>query len=156
MGDLIDLYVREYIQVAHRLTVLKGKCQQIHGHSMLVTVTLQGLVQDGISLDPNDPDPSNPLDFSEIKASFRHYLNERYDHHLLLNSKDPWAVSLTGEANPANQRYRYLPGLIATDGDPTVENIARWIFQHMHDDLQYPVKKVEVQETATNGVIASV
>ena len=38
------LRVVHNIETAHRLTLLPGRCEAIHGHSMLVTLTLYGPV----------------------------------------------------------------------------------------------------------------
>jgi 6-pyruvoyltetrahydropterin/6-carboxytetrahydropterin synthase len=130
------LYVQDYIQVGHRLTTLPGKCQQIHGHSMLVKIALEVDVPPGEDLAVNAN--GAVLDFSDVKKTFRGHINSVYDHHLLLGKNDPLV-----ELN--------LPGMTLVDGDPTVENIAKWIFNFMSND--FPISYVEVQETATNGVI---
>jgi 6-pyruvoyltetrahydropterin/6-carboxytetrahydropterin synthase len=99
--------VRHNIEVAHRLWNLAGKCQQIHGHSMWVRMELTGPVDDRGLLDG--------MDFGAVKAVFRAHLDTNYDHRLLLDVDDPLnAVSL-------------LPGQHTTVGQPTTENIARWI-----------------------------
>ena len=45
-----------------------------------------------------------------------------------------------------------IPGVIGTDGDPTTENIAKWIFEFMKGCLGSIVHEVKIEETATNGV----
>ena len=133
----VEVYVREYIQVGHRLIELPGKCQQIHGHSMLVTMTLSGETDhNGYLVDSN----GTVMDFSEVKKVFRNHLNDHYDHHLLLSMADPLV-----ELN--------LPGVTVTGSDPCVENIANWIYDQMKYGAGFSVKSIEVQETATNGVI---
>jgi 6-pyruvoyltetrahydropterin/6-carboxytetrahydropterin synthase len=146
---MIELHVSEWIQVAHRLTKLPGKCQQIHGHSMHVTLSLVADVNaDGYAID----DSEQVLDFSRVKQIFREYLNTRYDHHLLLNMDDPWADKLffVDEDHPKQQSY--LPGLTTCNGDPSTENIARWIYLEMMKKIGPEVRRVVIEETSTNGV----
>lgn len=144
----IEVYVSEYIQVAHRLMNLPGKCTQIHGHSMHVTMYLGGEVNENGLIENVD---GEVLDFSQVKKLFRSFLNTNYDHHLLLNKDDPWARFLTSTGEGAQGGT--LPGLVKCEGDPTTENIAKWIFEAMA--LAFPVDAIEIKETATNGVTYS-
>jgi 6-pyruvoyltetrahydropterin/6-carboxytetrahydropterin synthase len=127
------LKIRHNIEVAHRLSLLPGKCQQIHGHSMWVVAELTGEVNNkGILLG---------IDFGEAKATFRQHLDFTYDHHLLLNRADPVAESV-------------LPGLCLCEADPTTENIAKWIGGWCSTEFDqnglYRVR-VEVWETQVNS-----
>jgi len=68
--------------MAHRLSLLPGKCEQIHGHSWWVELEIIGPVNgEGII-----------FEFGAVKRVFRSYLDFEYDHHLLLNDSDPIAV----------------------------------------------------------------
>jgi 6-pyruvoyltetrahydropterin/6-carboxytetrahydropterin synthase len=110
------LKVRHNIEVAHRLVELPGKCQQIHGHSMWVVVEFYGEVNEhGILLG---------MDFADVKRRFRAYVDKMYDHRLLLNENDGLLVELR-----TNDYEAYYPGVNCCPGDPTTENIARWIGQ---------------------------
>lgn len=121
------------IEVAHRLTLLPGKCQQIHGHSMLVTLAAEG--------DVDEAGLIAGLDFGAAKRAFREHLDITYDHRLLLNCKDELAEL-------------HLPGAQLVTGDPTVENIARWIGEWAVAQFpQLHAHGVKVQETRTNSVI---
>jgi 6-pyruvoyl-tetrahydropterin synthase len=57
----------------------------------------------------------NGLDFGAVKRTYRGWLDQKYDHRLLLDVDDPLVA--TG----------MLPGLMTTLGQPTTENIARWV-----------------------------
>ena len=130
------LIVKHNIEVAHRLLLLKGRCENIHGHSMIVQLELSG------PIDANDCVLG--LDFGEIKKVFREYLDTFYDHHLLLHTDDYLAA-------------QDLPGAVRLyKGDPTTENIAltikewaqrEWVIYNAENAVI-----VEVQETATNSV----
>ena len=128
------LRVRHNIEVAHRLSLLPGKCENIHGHSMWVTLELRGH-----AIDPSGR--LGGLDFGAIKRAFRGHLDSTYDHHLLLNGDDPIAELK-------------LPGLRVCSGDPSTENIARWVAEWAR--LEWPATpgfRVTVDETHVNAAV---
>jgi 6-pyruvoyltetrahydropterin/6-carboxytetrahydropterin synthase len=137
--------VTHNIEIAHRLTHLPGKCEQIHGHSMVVTLGLKGRI--------NSKGLLSDLDFGHVKRAFRDHLDTKYDHHLLLNENDPWAgpISLPDGTYVSGSRTTQLPGLVTFPGDPTTENIAKWIAQWATDAFRKSVE-VYIAETDTNGV----
>lgn len=133
------LAVKHNIEVAHRLFELPGKCENIHGHSMWVTLELKGeLDEHGIM---------EGIEFGSLKKEFRSYLDTNYDHHLLLNEDDPWARVTTNL--PPHYPDETLPGLQVVPGDPTTENIAKWVVEWAGEQ-DYPVAAVTVWETAVN------
>lgn len=137
--------VKHNIEVAHRLSLLPGKCQNIHGHSMQVELELSGgeLDERGIY---------EGIDFGSFKKTFREHLDAEYDHRLLLNKDDPWVqdlLPLGGDSSIAGKTQ--LPGQRLCPGDPTTENIALWIAEWAENDAgPYNVVRVIVWETATN------
>lgn len=125
------LQVRHNIEVAHRLSLLPGKCEAIHGHSMWVDLELGG----GL----NGAGLLGGLDFGSVKRAFRGHLDAEFDHRLLLNRDDELAAL-------------DLPGLRRCLGDPTTEHIAQWIGEWAVD--QFPTChgwRVRVQETHVNA-----
>jgi 6-pyruvoyl-tetrahydropterin synthase len=159
--------VKHNIEVAHRLSERPGKCENIHGHSMWVTLSIEG--------ERDEHGFEGGLDFAEVKREFRDYLDTNYDHHLLLNAADVWAQAIwrvdqaldtpdSGAAVTlvaAEQVAKTLPGLVTFDGDPTTEKIAEDIFRAMQKRFdrrpQHPplllssaVSSVEVWETSVN------
>lgn len=130
------LAVKHNIEVAHRLYQTPGKCQNIHGHSMWVTLELAGT--------RNDAGMVAGLDFSAVKRVFRSYLDATYDHRLLLNRQDPYAGPVSTALGVAT-----LPGLSVLDVDPTTENIAALVLSAMA--ARFPQAcAVGVWETAVN------
>lgn len=128
--------VRHNIEVAHRLSLLPGKCEAIHGHSMWVELELWGEVDDRGLL--------AGLDFGEVKRAYRGHLDGHYDHRLLLNDADELA-----------HRHPGLPGLRLCPGDPTTENIARWVATWAAEYWpQVPRVRVTVHETHVNAATA--
>jgi 6-pyruvoyl-tetrahydropterin synthase len=142
--------VRHNIEVAHRLFVNLGKCEQIHGHSMWVTLRIDGEMNElGMLVNSYD----KPLEFGEVKHGFRNFLDTKYDHHLLLNKADPWSRQLVfgKDVGAAVVEPLFLPGLHATDGDPTTENIAKWIADWAVKHYAIPTVSVHVAETSVNS-----
>jgi 6-pyruvoyltetrahydropterin/6-carboxytetrahydropterin synthase len=132
--------------MAHRLLLLPGKCQQIHGHTMTIEMQLFGEL-DGSGI-------LGGLDFGNVKEQFRGHLNDTFDHRLHLNSQDPWAKVLqdVDQHNAAD----HLPGLQTWPGDPTTENFAKWICEwaemaFIYDSDVLDAVRVSIQETETNG-----
>lgn len=134
--------VKHNIEVAHRLFLLPGKCENIHGHSMWITLYLKGEL--------NARGILEGIDFGFLKKEFRKYLDDNFDHHVVLNSLDPWAQevaqydTVTGKVAMMN-----LPGLTTIHGDPSTENIAMLVGEMMQRKFEF-VSAVEVWETSVN------
>lgn len=161
------LEVNEYIQVAHRLTLMPGKCQQIHGHSMRVFLKLYvEYGPDGYAYKPYDQN-KEMIDYGVIKEAFRKHLNDNYDHRLLLNEADPWAqpVFMVNVDEPGiegteaklvqHEKQKFLPGLRTCPGDPTTENLSKWIAEWAHYEFDMD-GEVRIEETTTNAVACGI
>jgi 6-pyruvoyltetrahydropterin/6-carboxytetrahydropterin synthase len=132
--------VKHNIEMAHRLYLTPGKCEQIHGHSWWVTLEMVGIVDDHGLL--------SGLNFSTIKRLFRRHLDSTYDHQLLLNSNDPWAGKLHIQDT---EGWTRLPGLTTFMGDdPTTENLAEAIASWACLEFERPVS-ISVWETSVNN-----
>lgn len=137
-----SITVTHNVEMSHRLFLTPGKCQRIHGHSFLASLTLAGPVdRSGMVAS---------IDFGTLKTHFRGYLDSNYDHRTLLNRSDPWA----GKVNLANtEGWSELPGLQTIDCDPTTENFARIIGEWAKSEftgLGINQIVVQVRETAVN------
>lgn len=120
--------------MAHRLSQTPGKCEQIHGHSWWATLCIRGQVdKQGLLAG---------LEFGIVKQQFRAFLDEQYDHHLLLNTNDRDISS-------------GLPGVRWMMGEPTTENIARDILLWAQTTFQGTGRqfRIEVWETSVNCAI---
>lgn len=136
------------MEIAHRLSNLPGKCQNIHGHSMIVSLTLYGnLDENGIF---------EGADYGTLKKFFRQHLDTNYDHHLLLNENDPWAGLLLPEyfqvdsGGQRTEEAQQLPGLVKCPGDPTTENLSMWICNWAHSEFGFTCE-VTITETGSNA-----
>lgn len=133
-----SITVRHNIEMTHRLFLTPGKCQAIHGHSWWVELTIEGPVDASGKI----------LEFGGVKKAFRDYLNSSFDHHLLLNETDPWALF-------SHTEMGHLPGLQLFRSDPTTENLAQtirdWAYNHFSEAF---VIRVMVWETSVNAASA--
>jgi 6-pyruvoyl-tetrahydropterin synthase len=143
------IQVRHNIEVAHRLyEALEpgNKCENIHGHSMWVELSLMATeMRKGILVNAKGA----ALEFGNIKYHFRQHLDNMYDHHLLLNKDDPWAGNLFIKTDSYTDKQT-LPGMIAVNGDPSTENLAYWIARWASKMFECDVN-VLVRETSVNA-----
>lgn len=107
----------------------------IHGHSYRVEVCMESSLLDTDGM---------VVDFGRIKEEMK-VIIDRWDHALIL----PREIAVTYESR------RDLKKLIGVDWNPTAENMARAIFNHLHSSFYYEnkfwVKSVRVWETATSS-----
>ena len=151
---MTSVRISHNIEVAHRLWSLDGnKCQNIHGHSMRVDLTIPAdfIGPKGIAVIRG-----KELEFGALKRQFREHLDTVYDHHLLLNENDPWAgvFDLHDPLKDDPVDGHKLPGLITFEGDPSTENIAKWIAEWAAATFDTDVN-VDVQETHVNAASVS-
>ena len=138
--------VNHNIEMGHRLSLQpESKCFHLHGHSWRVYLRIEG--------DLDDKGMVGGLNFADVKGPWRAWLDAYFDHHMLLNPKDPLAEYVEKEG--------ILDwGVTLTDDcDPTVENVARiigeWSAQTFfkEDKLGYAALRfsVKIFEAATNA-----
>jgi len=118
-----------YFCYGHRLMNHKGKCRNLHGHSVKACITIKAdqLNEQGMV-----------CDFSDIKESAEKYINEQLDHNFLLHKEDAIIPFLE------QQQERFL----ALDDHPTAEILAKMIFQHLKT-AGFQVDQVSLWETAS-------
>lgn len=133
-ANLQTIRVKHNMEMAHRLYQTPGKCQQIHGHSWWCTLSLQGEVSE----------QGMVVEFGDLKKTFRAFLDGSFDHKLLLNRHDKFIEMAGGP--------QAIPGLNAFAYDPTTENIAKYIGEHMAAQLPTNIRRVSIElwETSVN------
>lgn len=94
----------------HRLYQHGGKCEFFHGHNYVAEFYVTG----------NDVDAvGRVIDFSELKARFKGWLDEYWDHGFILNQGDENGLRAIKLVEPC--KYYELPY------NPTAENMARYL-----------------------------
>jgi 6-pyruvoyltetrahydropterin/6-carboxytetrahydropterin synthase len=111
----------------HRLLNHAGKCKLLHGHNGRVTITLAAE-----TLDSQDM----VMDFSVVKDVAKRWIDEQFDHQMLLHKDDPLIPVL----KTCGEHYRAL------DMHPTAESLARIIFDYLRQQ-KFPVTAVTLWET---------
>lgn len=99
---------------AHRLiNGYQGKCCNLHGHNYQVFVTLQAeqLTEQGMV-----------IDFSEIKNMLDPWVQQHWDHAVIVNANDQ---SLINFLETENQKHFILPN----QQNSTVEVLAEYLFK---------------------------
>ena len=114
----------------HRLLDYQGKCAHPHGHN--------GLVQ--VEFGAKDLDKRGMvIDFVDIKAAVKRFLDEELDHKMLLRRDDPLTKILQDLGEP----------VFVMEDNPTAENIARLIFNDAKK-RGLPVLSVRLWETSSS------
>ncbi|MFI7278437.1 6-pyruvoyl trahydropterin synthase family protein [Streptomyces sp. NPDC049879] len=138
MSGTTILEVRHAFDAAHRLPVLPGKCQSLHGHTWRITARVRG---------PVDGTTGIVTDMGGVKDKLRAFVDMELDHGTLLGEDDPLVATLG----------QFAMKVFVFDGDrggwPTVENVAALIGERLQEQLPAGVTLVDVRvaETDTNA-----
>ncbi len=145
MTHAIEL--RHNFEAAHRLPHLGGKCQNLHGHSWWVTVSIGSPALTGRGV---------ICDFASVKQWLRRWVDDNLDHGAMLGEHDPLAGPLIDSGCKV-----FLFGRDTEIPWPTVEGVAQLIGQQAQTWLEtFPdaphyarVTRVHVTETAVNAAV---
>jgi len=123
----------------HRLQAYDGVCKHLHGHNGRAIVSMASEVLDAQGM---------VFDFRAAKDALKSWIDERFDHTLILEQGDPVLRLL----QDAGERVTVV------ECPPTAENIARLIFERA-EAVGLPVVEVALWETdrccASYGVARS-
>jgi 6-pyruvoyltetrahydropterin/6-carboxytetrahydropterin synthase len=114
----------------HRLLDYDGVCKHPHGHNAVAEIDVR----------TDELDRRNMVaDFSDIKRLVKGWIDRELDHKMILRQDDPLVAPLRDLGEPM-----YL-----LESNPTVERIARLIFEKTHE-LGFHVVTVRVWETPSS------
>ena len=114
----------------HRLLDYDGVCKHPHGHNAVAEIDVR----------TDELDSRNMVaDFSDIKRLVKGWIDRELDHKMILRDDDPLVGPLRQLGEPM-----YL-----LESNPTVERIARLIFEKTHE-LGFNVVVVRVWETPSS------
>jgi 6-pyruvoyltetrahydropterin/6-carboxytetrahydropterin synthase len=114
----------------HRLLDYDGVCKHPHGHNAVVEIEVRTARLDARNM---------VCDFSDIKRVVKGWIDRELDHRMLLRHDDPLVTALEALGEP----------VFLVDSNPTVERIARLIFDYASRQ-GFPVVRVRVWETPTS------
>lgn len=108
MGHQVKRY--HDICAGHRVHGHEGKCRHLHGHNYRITFTCESDDLDDIG---------RVIDFSEMKAKLCMWLEDEWDHKMLIWEHDPLAEVLPN----------IDPTVVIVPFNPTAENIAQHLVE---------------------------
>ena len=114
----------------HRLLDYDGICKHPHGHNAVVEIEIRTETLDRRNM---------VCDFSDIKRVVKGWIDKELDHKMLLRHDDPLVKLLQQLGEPM-----YL-----LDSNPTVERIARLIFEYASAQ-GFAVVRVKMWETPSS------
>lgn len=120
-----------HLAYGHRLLDYKGKCENLHGHNGVVEVSIKAAELDGERM---------VMDFTELGAKVKGWLDANLDHKVILAKADPLAGLLAAQGQKC----------FLTAENPTAEVLARVIYEAARKELGLPVSKVAFWETPTS------
>lgn len=121
------------IQAAHRIYGHHGKCKNFHGHSYVFNIYCSGDELNDLGM---------LVDFEVLRSTICKWLDDNYDHRMILWDKDPIA-----------QQVKLLdPSTVIVPFNPTAENMAAHILTEVAPSLlsNYPItiNKIVVEESS--------
>jgi 6-pyruvoyltetrahydropterin/6-carboxytetrahydropterin synthase len=135
-----------YFDAAHRLFEYIGKCSNIHGHRYEVVVCLSTISLDKFAIS---------VDFGIIKSLFQGWLDEKWDHKLILNIHDPLVDCLESIVSSKTISGIELPYCMSCN--PTAESMAQYLATSIFPDIlkrngiEATISSVSVFETPTSS-----
>lgn len=128
------------LEMAHALVGYDGLCNQIHGHSYLLEVTVEG--------EPSESEGSDmgmAVDFGTIRRIVDGEITSRYDHSLLLRD-------CPETAEVVEVLRRHFDRIHAVSWQPTCENILAHFASLIEPHLPVGIRlhSLRLHETAAN------
>jgi 6-pyruvoyltetrahydropterin/6-carboxytetrahydropterin synthase len=131
----------------HRVVGHEGKCKNLHGHNYRIHFTVESLR--GWAGDQLDS-VGRVLDFSVIKSHLCDWLEQEWDHRMLLWENDPHLKSLKAIDK----------SIVIVPFNPTAENIAQHLVTVIGPqrlaDTGAMLTRVEIEETSKCSAIYEV
>ena len=117
-----------HFEMAHAIHGYPGFCNNIHGHSYEIHVTVAPIHESDCYL----PSPGYEIDFKDIKTIVRAAVIEKIDHKLILSKK------YVAE----NPSISTMANLIIWENEPSAENILFYIKKTLFENFPDNVKLV--------------
>ena len=114
----------------HRLLDYAGKCRHLHGHNGRAVIALEAETLDALGM---------VTDFTVIKQVLGKWIDDAFDHRMLLHKNDPIIPELRRQGEP----------FVELDVNPTAENIAKLIYDRAASQ-GLPVVEVTLWESESS------
>lgn len=98
----------------HRLFKHGGKCENFHGHNYIADFFVEGDEVDEVG---------RVLDFADLKARTKGWIDANWDHSFLVFEKDENAIQALEQVQPSR--------LFKMPYNPTAENMAKYLLEEM-------------------------
>lgn len=123
-------------EMAHLLSNHPALCQNLHGHSYKLFVTIQGDVVDDMV-----------ADFKELKEIVNKVIVDKLDHCFAfnINTTDEFEKEVAEVVLKHNKKH------YAFDFRTTCENMSKWMYELLNAEMQdkaYKVSKITLYETS--------
>ena len=149
------------ISCGHRVVGHEGKCVGIHGHNYRITFTC--------AMQPERPRELDSLgrviDFGVVKAKLCQWLEDNWDHKMLLWKDDPFIAALyigagwLGRRDQALEADQLRGSVFAVSFNPTAENMAHHLLTVVAPEQMkgtgVEVIMVKVEETRKCSAVAA-
>ncbi len=123
--------------MAHMLDSHDGKCQNLHGHTYQLCVTISGdIIQHGAKA-------GMVMDFSDLKSIVKEHIIQKLDHAYAFNKNSPQETELAQLLNSWQRKT------FALNSPTTAENITQWIFETLKAQ-HLPICRVQLWETPSS------
>ncbi len=124
----------------HRVLGHGGKCRFLHGHRGTAEITVSAPALDSLGM---------VIDFGLVKEKLGRWIDDNWDHNVILSPLDPLLPLLQG---PDNGREPY----VLPEGNPTAENLAFHLFRKANELLPPPLQVVHVRVWETPSCNATI
>lgn len=115
----------------HRVLGHEGQCRFLHGHRYVAEITVAAFVLDTLD---------RVIDFGVVKQVMKKWIDENWDHNMLLNSRDPLLeLSLPGVVKLVGREPYVFQGQ-----NPTAEIMAQELFAKAVELLPRNIEVVRV------------
>jgi 6-pyruvoyltetrahydropterin/6-carboxytetrahydropterin synthase len=138
------IYAERYhdISCGHRVVNHESKCRNLHGHNYRVHFKCEAPQLDSLG---------RVIDFSVIKSTVCMWLEDNWDHKMLIFCNDPLLIGLQ-ELDPT--------GIVVVPFNPTAENLALYLIEIVGPDLLMPYEvtltEVRIEETRKCSVSVTI
>jgi 6-pyruvoyltetrahydropterin/6-carboxytetrahydropterin synthase len=148
LGFIMRIYRKFEFDSAHRVLHHESKCKHLHGHRYVAEVAVSA---------PDLDKLGRVIDFSVIKKLVGDWINDNWDHNILLNSQDILAqlyhpVNIGICSDKSDELFAGKAPFLFINENPTAEVMAKTLFlaakkviESAHPDIR--VQKVRLYET---------